>query len=101
VFSRRYKHREFSSPLFILLVPDTRVRVSSLFDLVNLATKQSRQWLSEQLHSADPTNILYEEMMSDYVSGPEDSELESLESGIDMAKMPPKHWRRWFSGRQT
>jgi len=51
------------------------------------------------MYGADLTDILCEEMMSDYASGPEDSELESLgswrgpmakESGIDIAKMPPQ-----------
>jgi hypothetical protein len=49
-------------------------------------------------YRVDPTDILCEEMMSDYASGPEDIEFESLQnwteriakaSGIDIAKMPP------------
>jgi len=52
-----------------------------------------------ETYGVDPTDILCEEMMSDYASGPEDIGLESLEnwrnrmaevSGIDVTKMPPQ-----------
>lgn len=48
------------------------------------------------LHNVDPTDVLAEDFMSDYASGPEDPELESMETwklrmakenGIDGVKM--------------
>jgi hypothetical protein len=51
-----------------------------------------------RMHERDPTDLLCEEMMSDYASGPEDaSESQeawklrmAMESNMDGAKMPPQ-----------
>ncbi|KAF7973731.1 hypothetical protein HWV62_14298 [Athelia sp. TMB] len=56
-----------------------------------------------ELHQCDPTNLLCEEMMSDYASGPEDEDIEvaedwklrmAKEQGVDGRRMPANNFEK-------